>query len=202
MMRITVAFLLIFAVFTGSCALWHKKAVAAPPAVTAPPPTKPAAPETPELPPPPKLDTPAANQIPNAPAAAAQNPPEMPKPPAAQRPKQPRRQKKAVAAKPVEQPPAAPTAAGPAPPQLTQMISAADQAAYNRSIDAALGRVQANLARINGASLNASHHVNLERIQAFLREAQAARHTDLVTAKSFADRADLLAQDLVKSLGR
>jgi hypothetical protein len=103
---------------------------------------------------------------------------------------------------------AKPSAAAPAPdpseeaaslPQLEQLLTAEQQAEYNSVIDRSIEKAQRSIARLNGRHLNPGQNTSMERIKAFIVQALDARKTDLVRAKNLAERADVLAEDLLRS---
>lgn len=85
-------------------------------------------------------------------------------------------------------------------PQLTQILTAQQKQAYNRAIDQSIGRARQALATVTGRSLTADQRMTADRVRIFVAQAEEARKQDLVRAKGLADRADLLAQDLLKSV--
>jgi hypothetical protein len=84
-------------------------------------------------------------------------------------------------------------------PRLTQLLSPEEQRQYNQEIDEALERAHRNVALIAQRPLNAEQQSLLERVHAFLQQTVELRQLDLVTARSLAQRADLLARDLERS---
>lgn len=88
----------------------------------------------------------------------------------------------------------------PATPQLAQIITPAQRAAYTRELDESLDRIRRAVASLAGRRLNASQQEALDSIRTFQRQAEQAREQDLVTAVSLARRADLLAKDLLQRL--
>lgn len=84
-------------------------------------------------------------------------------------------------------------------PQLAPLLSPEQQAAYNTAIDAALQRAEAILARLDPRRLGGSQRSNFQRVRLFIQQAHQTRSSDLAVAKSLADRADLLAQDLARN---
>jgi outer membrane biosynthesis protein TonB len=101
--------------------------------------------------------------------------------------------------------PAAETPPAPAPqppplPQLEQILTPQQQKAYNDEIDRNIASAQRTLAALAGHRLNEEQRTYLERIRAFLAQAEAARKTDLFRARSLAERASLLADDLLRSV--
>lgn len=86
-------------------------------------------------------------------------------------------------------------------PQLGQIMSASQRRQYNLLIDQAIARAQERLkvAVNQSAQLNEEQHKTIKRIQAFIQQAKDKREEDLTIAKSLADRALLLAEDLAKN---
>jgi hypothetical protein len=91
-------------------------------------------------------------------------------------------------------------AAEPAPPVLAPVLSAAQQDAFNRAIDQAIQQAETGLASVARKQLNATQRANADRARSFVAQAQQTRTTDLVTAKTLADRAVVLAHSLVAEL--
>ena len=191
--RLNVVLLVVVAaVWEGGC---HKKQAGIPvppapvPATTAPEGTAPV--QTQPATPPPTTATPATppsqptNQPPpTQPATAPTQPPseETSKPPA-RRPAKPN-----------------PLSPGNQPPQLGTLLTPEQQRQYNNAIDRSLGRAQAHLRAIGNRQLNAEQHDRVLQVESFIQQAQALRKTNLQGAKSMADRAELLARDLLASL--
>lgn len=97
---------------------------------------------------------------------------------------------------------AAPQEAAPAPvPQLGQMLSDEQRRDYEARIHAALQRARANLRKARGnPRLNEAQQRMAAQVETFVEQAEQRRKTDLVSSRSLAERADLLARDLVESL--
>jgi hypothetical protein len=163
--------------------------------VTQPAPPKPEAAKV-EPPPiePPKIEPSKPEPVKIEPPIAQQPLPGEPPKPIAEPPKP----------EPVRKPspfPAPPQPTTPKPgPQLTQILSAEQKQAYNQSIDASVARARRALASLGGRTLTADQRATVDRVRTFLSQAEDARKQDLVRAKGLADRADLLAQDLLKSV--
>ncbi|MBM3813285.1 MAG: hypothetical protein FJW20_16795 [Acidimicrobiia bacterium] len=158
-------------------------------------PTPPPPPPPEPIPAPPEVKS-SATQLPEVPA------PEIPvptRPPAPRTP--PQRQAQQAGAHPTE-PAAQPATPAPSVPQprLTQLLSPQEQQSYHRAIEEAIRRTEASLASLAGKRLTKEQSINLERTRTFLRQARETRQADLVTARSLAQRAEVLAEDLVKSL--
>lgn len=183
-----VAFVLLA---TVECACHRNRAVA-----PAPPPPTPAAPAltpatpapsttTPEQPPEP-TPTPVTPAPPQPPPSSTQNPAPAPTAPPAVPPRAP--------ARPSNPPPAAPA------PQLGPVLTAAQQRQYNSAIDESLEHAQTSLRSIGNRTLTKQQQANLEETQNFIRQAQATRGTDLAGARRLAERAEVLARNLERSL--
>jgi hypothetical protein len=85
-------------------------------------------------------------------------------------------------------------------PQLEQILTPQQQKAYNEEIDRNIARARQTLAALAGHRLNEEQRTYLERIRAFLAQAEDARKSDLFRARNLAERASLLADDLLRSV--
>jgi hypothetical protein len=85
-------------------------------------------------------------------------------------------------------------------PDLGQILTAQQQQEYNQAIDRSIDRAQRNLAALGGRRLNPEQTLAVERIKTFIQQALEARKADLLRAKSLAERADVLAEDLLRSI--
>ena len=184
---------LLLAAGSPACRLFRRspKTIPAPPpppAISAPGPiTQPATakPEETSVPPPPELP-------PLTPDLREQPPvqvPKLPPPPRRRIPKTP---------EPVDPVPEAPPA--PPVPELEQLLTPEQQQEYNQAIDRSIGQAQRNLAALSGRRLNRTQTAAVQRIQTFISQALEARKTDLLRAKGLAERADVLAEDLLRSV--
>jgi hypothetical protein len=129
------------------------------------------------------------------PDAAKLEPPPEPPPPA----KRPARPKKKPAPSEVAAP--APATQPPAPPARLEEVLTEDrrrqlETDFSRSVDQA----RATLNQTSGRTLKGVQRQTAERIRTFLQQAEQAKKGDLATAVQLARRAELLAQDLRKSL--
>jgi hypothetical protein len=99
-------------------------------------------------------------------------------------------------------PPAAPPVAPatPAPPSLQEILSGAQRKQYETEYSQGVARATAALKQAAGRTLNASQQETTSRIRTFLTQAGAMRNSDISTALQLARRADLLSQELLKSL--
>ena len=113
--------------------------------------------------------------------------------------------------KPVPTAPVAPDApkleaTKPAPPSpqppLGAILSASTEHQFRTELDQLMVRARAVVERSNGQTLTGVQRETVERIRSFLEQANAAREKDPATALQLARRADLLGQDLAKSLPR
>jgi hypothetical protein len=69
-----------------------------------------------------------------------------------------------------------------------------------RSVNARLDRARRSLAFLQGRSLTTEQASLSAQIRTFVRQAEEARKNDLVRASNLAERADVLASDLLRSL--
>lgn len=182
---------LILAMGSSSCRIFHRPAKAA-----APQPPKPAPQPSIYTVPPPQPKPEMAATPPDLPPSApdlTQLPaetPEIPPPPK----KRVARRRPEPDVKPAEPEPDLPV------PELEQILTPQQQQEYNQSIDFSIKRAQRNIASLNGRRLNQGQIVSLERIKTFINQALNARNSDLLRAKNLAERADVLAEDLLRSV--
>jgi hypothetical protein len=99
-------------------------------------------------------------------------------------------------------PPASPQEAQPAPvPSLGQMLTDDQRRDYETHIHDALERARANLRKARGnTKLTEAQQRMASQVETFVAQAEDRSKTDLVSARSLAERADLLAKDLAESL--
>ena len=150
-------------------------------------PKLPAAPEA--LPAPPPL--PAA-------AAPAQTSPFQVNLPPQNMPPPPRKASRSASA-PTPVPARASQPASSDPPQLVDIVTPDQQRQLNSAIDQSLSRAEASLANVAKRELSSEQKSLLEQIRSMIRQAQDSRRSDLPGAKSLAERAEVLATDLVES---
>jgi len=94
-----------------------------------------------------------------------------------------------------------PTKPPPRPvPRLRQLLDAATLQAYQAEIDQRLARVRAMTDYLAKRSLGRDQRRLLAQVQSLADQAARLRDTDPVAARSLAERADLLAQDLKNSI--
>jgi hypothetical protein len=93
-----------------------------------------------------------------------------------------------------------PVEAAPVPPKLAQMYTPEEQRENTRTLDEYLGRVDQELAKLDGKNLTAEQKETVLRIRTLRKQAEQAREQDLLTAVSLAKRADLFAKDLLEHL--
>jgi len=164
-----------------------------PPVAPAPEPVKP----FPEARPRPVIyDFPAPPQLAATPPEAIPPPPVTPEwsvPP----PPRPRPRREPTVVLEREPQPEAPRRAS--IPRLTQLLTPEEERKFNQEIDQRLERARRNLALLAQRPLNSDQQFAIERVHAFLQQTVEIRPFDVVTARSLAERADLLAQDLERS---
>ena len=80
------------------------------------------------------------------------------------------------------------------------MLTPEQQRQYNADIDQAVGRAQTNLGAISNRQLSREQQATAAQVQNLIQQAQTTRKSDLAAAKSLAERADVLARDLAKSV--
>lgn len=85
-------------------------------------------------------------------------------------------------------------------PQIGQILSPEEQQAYNSAIDRNLERAQRIAGVLASRRLNRQQATTLERVKAFMQQAQETRRTDPARAATLAERAAVLAEDLLQSV--
>ena len=183
-----ITFVLVLSTLSSSCLFQKKPKPFTPPA----PEVQPAIPSAPPVvaSPPPRIAGNPSEAMPETPTTIPEIPaPAAPKPQPRRVAPPPTSPKPAVTTPPTEQPP---------PPKLGPLYSPDELRQYNRAIDESLGRVKRALDSLSRKNLNPDQQADVNRIMIFQRQAEQAREAqDLLTAKSLAERADLLAQDLL-----
>jgi hypothetical protein len=183
---------LVFVVFLmGGC---HKP----PQRVLVPPPPAPMArPQAPpELPQPPQVDTRTSTPS-TLPAATAEVP--APPPPAPVKVKRPPR-RTPTPPPPVIAAPAQPSDPTPEAPQLGQILSPQEVRQLNADIERSAQVTQSSLQSLSGKNLNAQQQAAASQAQSFLKQAMEIRSSDLPSARSLAQRAEVVARDLAASV--
>ena len=131
----------------------------------------------------PPLEPPAAPQQPRrarvTPASPGVGPPTLPTPE-------------------IEQPP---TQLAPSAPQLSELLTDDRRKQYEDDFARSVAGARAALDRAAGRrKLTARQQQSVDRIKAFLKQAEESKGKDLATAFQLARRAELFGQDLLKSL--
>ena len=196
MRRVACWLALVTVTANTSCSLIRRgRGKAQTPVLTAPQ-TKPPVPvENPSVPPPPKVEQAQAPKIgPPVNTEITAKPPPRPKP--VRRPVRKPAPVKAQAPAP-ESPPMIATQE---PPVLSPVLSTAQQDSFNRAIDGAVQQAENALASVAAKPLNPTQQANANRARSFVAQAQQTRSTDLVTAKTLADRAVVLALSIAEEL--
>jgi len=94
-----------------------------------------------------------------------------------------------------------PPTPAPATPQLSEILTEDRRRQYETEFAGYVGRAKEVLNRASrGRRLSLRQQQTTLRIQTFLQQAEESKVKDVVTAVELARRADLLAQDLLKSL--
>jgi len=186
--------LLVSVLLLAGCHKQPQRVMVAPPPVPAAQPAPPA-----ELPPPPQVDTPAP-PAPNLPQPSAQVPPAPPAPAPvkANRRARVKKENPPPAVEAVETP--APAAPAPDPPQLGEVLSPQDARRLNADLDRAVRNANASLQSVTGKVLNAQQETAAAQAASFLRQAAEMRLHDLPSARSLAQRAEVIARDLARSV--
>lgn len=133
-------------------------------------------------PPPPAASAPAALPAPDPPPVPVKKPVVPPTPkPAPSRP--------------------LPPAPAPAPaPQLGELLTPGRRQQYEQDFTRSVTQARAVLSQLSGRKLTAGDQQAVGRVGTFLQQAEQVKGNDLVTALQLAKRAEVLAQDLLKSL--
>lgn len=85
-------------------------------------------------------------------------------------------------------------------PVLVPSLSPTEREAALQSIKVASQRSRSVLARAARTVLTPEQSETVSRIRALLQQSENSTATDLVTARGYAERADLLSQDLARNL--
>ena len=96
--------------------------------------------------------------------------------------------------------PAAPSAPPPDLPQLGEILSPQDTRRLNADLDRAMRNAKASLQSVKGKVLNAQQETAAEQAASFLRQAAEMRLHDLPSACSLAQRAEVIARDLARTV--
>jgi hypothetical protein len=150
---------------------------------------------------PPEIETPVPIvEIPGPRLSAAEDPSTV-KAPQDKRPQQahvPGGQATPPETEPVIPPPVAPTAPA---PRLGEILTDSRRREYEADFNRYMDGARAALKRASPLRLSDSQRLTMTRIKTFLEQAETSRRArDLATALQLARRADLLGQDLLKSL--
>jgi hypothetical protein len=196
--RILLVAALAMALGTPSCAVWpfhKKKATPVPP--PAPAPTAPAVRPKPRevtVPAPPEIGAKEPDLHQAGPSVPAESLPPAPRRP----PKKARTHEDADAATPAPEP--EPPAAAVPLPQFEQVLTPEQTKAYNEEIERNIGDAQRAVAMVENRRLNREQTTYLARVRAFIDQANEARKADLFRARNLSERAQVLAEDLLKSV--
>ncbi len=194
--RIPMLALCLALTLCASGCFFRKKKSPAPPAA---PPPKPALPTVKPAPPPPKIET----GVPQPPPTVSTNLPESPKPPAQKKVvRRPKRVNAQKTDKPAADPGAVPGSESttPGPIRLGELVPESQRADLVAKCDQSMSNTRASLAKLAAHKLSPNEAEAAERVRAFLLQAESAKMRDPQTALQLAQRAEVLADDLLKSL--
>lgn len=93
-----------------------------------------------------------------------------------------------------------PTVTAPPTAQLGQMLSAEQRRQYTAQTERSLTEAKANLAIARRRNLSAAQLTAVRRVEGYIAQATEAQKQDIRMASNLADRARLLAEDLVRNL--
>ena len=93
-----------------------------------------------------------------------------------------------------------PTSPANPPLRLGDMLTPEQERQYNAAMDLSLQRAQANIALVSKRRLSKEQQGVVVQVQSFIEHAQNARKTNLTAAKSLAERADVLARELARTV--
>jgi hypothetical protein len=85
-------------------------------------------------------------------------------------------------------------------PQLRPILTPEQRQQLGESVTQRLDRAQRALRSIESRKLNKQQAAAAQQIRTFIRQAQDARKVDLIRANNLAERAEVLALDLLKSM--
>ncbi len=197
LVRMSSVAVTILALSSTGC-FWKTKPPAPP--ATPPPQTKSTATLKP-APPPPNLETTVPN---TAPPPVAVKLPDTPKPPQAKQPARRAKRWKPAAIK-TQPTPAPVTDSGPeAPPmpapKLGDLLTDTQRADLVKKCDQAIQQARAALDQLAAKQLSPESAESAGRARVFIQQAEQARGRDPQTAVQLAQRAEVLARDLLKSV--
>lgn len=194
MRRATVLLTIGLSLGLSGCWFGKKATTIPPPPAPQPrqaPPVPPPAPKPQEQKPLPMPPQPEIKELEQIPLPAPQKT-QPPRPPAKKRNTSP------PPATPQPAPPAEPPVQTSPPPQLGEILSAAQRRQYEADYAQSLSRARSALQQASGKSLSPTQRETVERIQTFVRQAEESKGKDLATALQLVRRADVLGQDLLK----
>jgi hypothetical protein len=197
-----VACLLAATLALGLQGCWFRKTVMVPVPVPVPAPTPAPAPTTQEPTPKPAEQPAAPTEQPTASTEHPTMPAEQPTTPAenAPTPTRPRPPARDSQPKPVPAPPTQPPAPPPPSPQLGEILTDRHRNELESDLNQYLSRARAAVSRASGRPLTAAQKESVDRIKTFIQQAVEAQPKDLPSAVLLARRADLLSEELVKTL--
>jgi hypothetical protein len=106
----------------------------------------------------------------------------------------------ATTSNPEGEAPSSPPVVAPATPQLSEILTEDRRRQYETEFAGYVSRAREILSQASHRRANNQQQQTILRIRTFLQQAEESKVKDIVTALQLARRADLLAQDLLKSL--
>jgi hypothetical protein len=85
-------------------------------------------------------------------------------------------------------------------PRLGDILPPEQQRQYKTAIDQSLAHAQSSIGSLANRQLTKEQEATVAQVQNFVLQAQETRKADLAAAKSLAERAEVLAHDLVASM--
>ena len=195
MSLVRAASLAAFLLLSSTGCIFKRKPAPALPAT--PPPAPKSTATVKPAPPPPKIEP----KTPETTPPLAVKIPDAAKPPPAKPPaRRPRRVVVPAPPKPTADPGADSTVPAAPPPKLEDLLTDAQRADLTKKCDQAMQSARNILTRLAARTLPAEAVESVSRVRVFLLQAEQARDRDPQTALQLAQRADVLARDLLRSL--
>jgi len=142
-------------------------------------------------------------QPPQQTPATTQPPPVLPPPIVAPPPPEEASQPKKPARRTPRPPTPAASTTPPAanqPPRLGELLTPEQERQYNTAMDQSLQRARANIARVSKRQLSKEQQGIVAQVESFMEQARSTRQNNLTAAKSLAERADVLARELARTV--
>lgn len=178
-----------------SCWPFRKKKPVAPAPLPPPQQQQTAPPKPIQFPPPPAIEpSPSKSPIPEEPQEQLPPPPVKKRPSPAGPRVSPAPAPQEPEVEPVPETPPAPT------PSLQPILSPEQKQELETAVRTRITSARLSLASIQRRSLTQEQKAAVNQIRVFIEQAEEARKTDLIRASNLAERADVLARDLVAGI--